>query len=152
MTLIEQNDIVRKIITIDAPVSIVWQYLTTPDLMKLWMLDADMEMDILTDWKIGSPIKMKGKFHRIKFENTGTILTCQKEKVLIYTHLSSISRLAARAENFCTITFMLIPAEQSTTLELTITNFPTYAIFTHMAFYWKTTLEVLKRQLENNTL
>lgn len=132
-----------------APVTLVWESLTTPDLMKQWMLDTDMDMDIHTDWKIGSPIMMKGEMHGIPFENAGTILSYEPNKVLVYSHLSSLSQLPDSPENYCTLTFRLIPTGKETLLELSITNFPTYSIFAHMDFYWRTSLEILKSQLEN---
>jgi uncharacterized protein YndB with AHSA1/START domain len=150
MNWIEQNASVNKKITIDAPASVVWQYLTTPELIKLWMLDPDMEMNISTNWQVGSPIQMKGKLHTIPFENNGTILTYEKDKVLEYTHLSSLSQLSDNPENFCTLKFILTPTRKATTLTLIITNFPTYSIFTHMDFYWRATMEVLKKQVEQN--
>jgi hypothetical protein len=48
--------------------TIVWPTLTDPDLMKQWMGEPTMEIEITTDWKIGNPIIITG-FHPIKFEN-----------------------------------------------------------------------------------
>ena len=145
-------DSIHQSITINAPASAVWHHLTTPNLMQQWMLDQDMEMEIFSDWKAGSPIVMKGKLHKIKFENLGTILQFEPEKVFEYTHLSSISRLPDQPENYCTLTFSLSPsATEETILNLSIANFPTYSIYKHMEFYWRSALVVLKRQVENIT-
>ncbi|WP_460971579.1 SRPBCC family protein [Spirosoma migulaei] len=130
----------------------IWHHLTTPDLMKQWMLDTDMTIDIITDWKAGSPIRMKGVMHGIDFENTGTILTYDPDQTLQYSHLSSLSHLPDTPENQCVLTFTLTPVEPQTRLTLTITNFPTDAIFKHLDFYWRTAIEVLKDVVEKDVI
>lgn len=119
-------------------------------MMKQWMVDAGMEITISTDWKIGNPIVMKGRLHRIKFENKGKILKYEPEKVLQYSHLSSLSRLPELPENFCIIEFSLIPSHSQTILLLEITNFPTETIFKHLDFYWRTTIEMMKTLIEQS--
>lgn len=135
-------------ISINAPSAIIWEHLTTPHLMKQWMLDQNTELDIECDWQVGSSIVMKGKLHQVKIENWGTILECEWEKKLTYTHLSSISHLPDVPENYCTLSFELTPGEEGNTLALTISNFPTETIYKHLDFYWRGTLGVLKRRVE----
>ena len=132
---------VNKTITIDAPASKVWDTLTNPELMKQWMAETDI--DILTDWKVGHPFVIRGNLHGINFENTGIVLQFEPEKVLQYSHLSSLSRLPDRPESFSVIEFRLAPSEQQTALTLTLSRFPTESIYKHLAFYWNVTLEVL---------
>jgi hypothetical protein len=50
----EFDKIISKTITINATTSKVWNYLTKPELIKLWMSDAAME--ITSDWTTGSKI------------------------------------------------------------------------------------------------
>ena len=78
---------ITETVVIQAPTSVVWQYLTVPNLMKRWMLDVEMAVAIMTDWQVGSPIVMKGQLHGIAFENSGTVLQYEAEKLLQYTHL-----------------------------------------------------------------
>ncbi|QMW03173.1 SRPBCC family protein [Spirosoma foliorum] len=142
---------ITKTVTINAQASTVWRHLTVPDLMKQWMLDTDMAIDIITDWEAGSPIRMKGTMHGIDFENTGTVLTNVPDKTLQYTHLSSLSHLPNTPENQCVLTFTLTPVERLTQLTLTITNFPTDAIFRHLDFYWRTAIDLLKEAAEKDS-
>jgi len=137
---------VNKTITIDAPASKVWDTLTNPERMKQWM--AETEIDILTDWKVGSPFVIRGNLHGIDFENTGTVLQFEPEKLLQYTHLSSLSRLPDKPDSYSVIEFRLAPIEGQTTLTLTLSHFPTESIYKHLAFYWNVTLEILKRLIE----
>ncbi len=135
-----------KTIDINASTSTVWNALTKPAIMQKWMAEADI--DILTDWQVGAPFIIRGSLHGIKFENRGTVLQFEPEKLLCYTHLSSISRLRDVSESYSVLTFELAPLKGQTALTLTVSNFPTETIYKHFAFYWNVTLGILKKQIE----
>ncbi len=135
-----------KTININAPASKVWEALTNPDLMKKWM--SETEIEIITDWQVGSPMTIRGNLHGIKFKNTGTVLQFEPEQILRYSHLSSLSRLPDKTENYSIIEFKLSPLADQTALTLTLSIFPTETIYKHLAFYWNVTLEILKRLIE----
>jgi len=141
------DKILTKTITINAPVAKVWDALTNPDLMKKWM--SESEIEIIADWQVGKPFLIRGKLHGIKFENTGRVLQFEPGKLLEYSHLSSLSRLPDKPENYSVIAFSIAPTEDQTTLTLTASNFPTESIYKHVAFYWNVTPEILKRMLES---
>ena len=138
---------IDKTIIIKASPSAVWDTLTNPGMMKLWMGEPEMGIDIITDWKVGNPIIVKG-FHHVKFENKGTVLRFEPNKVLQYNYLSSLSRLPDKPENYSTIEFRLEPVENKTLLTLTVANFPTETIFKHIDFCWTTTIEIIKKLIE----
>ncbi len=127
--------------------SVVWSTLTNPEKMKQWMGDDEMKPEIATDWKAGSSITING-FHHTKFENKGVVKEFIPEKILRYTHLSSVSRLPDLPESYSIIDFRLNYRDNQTLLLLTIENFPTESIRKHLEFYWTTTLEILKNQIE----
>src|SRR4030095_12807143 len=101
------SKIVSKTILINAPTLKVWETLTNPELMKKWI--SETEINIITDWKVGNPIIMRGSLHRINFENKGIVLQFEPEKILQYNHLSSLSRLPDKPENYSIIEFRLAP-------------------------------------------
>jgi uncharacterized protein YndB with AHSA1/START domain len=136
-----------KGVNINALPSQVWHALTTPKIMKKWMM-PDREINIITDWMVGSPIIIRGVMNGKIFVNNGTVLQFEPNQILQYSHLSSISRLTDRPENYSIVEFRLQPIENQTTLALTLDNFPTEAIYQHLAFYWNVTIEVLKRTIE----
>ncbi|WP_205512023.1 SRPBCC family protein [Longitalea arenae] len=140
---------IEKTVTINAPAAIVWTTITEPQLMKLWMGDASMQLEIQTSWVVNSPVIITG-FHHLHFENKGMVLQFEPGKRLQYTHLSSLSRLPDQPENYSILTFDLIAANDLTTLTLTITNFPTETIYRHLAFYWQTTIVMIKKFIEEN--
>jgi len=136
----------NKTIHISAPISKVWDTLTTPELMKKWMSETDI--NIITDWSVGSPILIRGRLHGIKFENKGTVLQFEREKILEYSHLSSLSRLPDKPENYSILEFRVEPIHNETNLTLTLSNFPDEIIYKHLVFYWNVTLEIVKRMIE----
>lgn len=140
--------VLSKSVVIAAPSTKVWEALTDPVLMKKWMADADTEIEIITDWKVGNPFLIRGTLHRIKFENKGKVLQFEPEKILQYSHLSSLSRLPAQPENYSIVDFRLTPEGTLTVLTVTLSNFPRESIYKHLDFYWNVTLEIFKRKLE----
>ena len=140
------GNIVRKTVHINAPTSVVWEALTNPEIMKKWM--SETEINILTNWRVGTPFVIRGSLHRVMFENKGTVLQFELEKLLQYSHLSSLSRLPDTPENYSIIEFRLAPINNQTELAFTASNFPTEIIYKHFAFYWNVTLEILKRMME----
>ena len=141
------NKKVEKTISINTFPSKVWEYLTDPNLMKKWMGEPEMNIEISTDWVVGNPILIKG-FHYIKFENKGTVLQFDPHKIVQYSHLNSISRLPDMTENYAIITFLLTPNENQTLLTVKIENFPTESIYKHLDFYWQSTMTILKKFIE----
>jgi len=139
---------ISKSIHINASLNAVWEALTQPELMKSWM--SDSEIEIVTTWDVGSPIiiHVQADSYKTAFTNTGVVLQFLKERVLEYSHLSSLSRLPDEAENHTIIRFTLWPEEDHTLLELDLSNFPTQSHYKHIDFYWTVTLEVLKRFVE----
>jgi uncharacterized protein YndB with AHSA1/START domain len=128
----------------------IWTTLTNAQLMTKWIGDPEMKIEVETEWKVNSPIFIRG-FHHVEFENKGTILRYDKEKKLSYTHLSSISRLPDKAENYTILEFTLTPDGNSTLLTLDIVNFPTESIRKHLEFYWRTTILTIKDVIERQT-
>jgi uncharacterized protein YndB with AHSA1/START domain len=142
------NKTFRKTVRINAPTTRVWGALTHPALMKKWMFET--EIQIITAWKVGSPIVIHGNLGTINFENHGNVLQFEPGKILEYSHLSSLSRLPDLLENYSVLEFRLMPMEDDQTfLTFTLRNFPTESIYKHLASYWNVTLDVLKRMIED---
>ena len=139
---------IQKSIRVNASLTAVWAALTQPELMKSWMHDSEIE--IVTTWEVGSPIVINiyEASYKAAFTNTGVVLQFLKERVLEYSHLSSLSQLADESKNYTLIRFDLKQEEDCTLLELDLSNFPTESHYKHIDFYWTVTLEVLKRFVE----
>lgn len=138
----------RKTVFILAPPAIVWEFLTNPTLMQKWLSDDSIE--VITDWKIGGPIRILVDLHGIPMENRGVILQFEPFRLLCYSHLSSISQLEDNLENYTNLAFNLEAHPTHTALTLDLSNFPTASIYKHLAFYWNVTLELLKKIIEEH--
>lgn len=138
---------IEKHILIDAPPETVWDYISKVELMKAWMGEEDMELEVVTDWVVGHPLIIKG-FHHGPFENKGVVMQCEPGKLLQYNHLSSVSRLPDVIENYTVMTFRLRAEKQQTFLSVRAENFPTESIYQHLNFYWAGTLFILKQLIE----
>jgi uncharacterized protein YndB with AHSA1/START domain len=138
---------IEKNVVIDAPPSAVWDALTNPDSIRQWMGEPEMNVEVITDWKVGQPILIMG-FHHVPFQNKGTILRFDPERALQYTHLSSVSDLPDEPQSHSIIGFELASAGPRTSVTLTVESFPTEVIFKHLDFYWRATMEVLKSFVE----
>lgn len=112
------------------------------------MWDTDVSID--TDWSVGSPIRIQGDFHGIFFENRGTVLQYLPNRTLQYTYWSTLSEIADVPENYSVIEFRVEAHDNRTTLTFRQSQFATYAIYKHFAFYWNTTLHILKQRLETD--
>lgn len=132
-------------ITIAAPTSTVWESLTHPDLMRAWMGEPAMKLEVHADWRIGGTVSIRG-VHTGRFENRGTVLAFEPESRLSYTHLSSVSRLPDEPGNHTVFEFRLTPLGAQTRLDFEAHTFPTDIIFRHLAFYWGGTLDAIARQ------
>ena len=91
----------------------VWETLTSKAGMKAYMMGADVE----TDWKVGSPITMKGEFNGKAYEDRGEVRTFEPAKRFSYTHASSS---APDAEHL--VTFELEPKGDETEVVVTQTS------------------------------
>ena len=138
--------IIQKSIIVNAKPLKVWQALVDPELMSLWMLDS--EITIETDWRVGSPIIIRGDLHNTPFENKGFVLAFEPQQLLVYSHLSSLSALPDIEENYSIIKFSLAPSADQTIVTLTLGNFPTEVICKHFDFYWNFTLVMFKNIVE----
>jgi uncharacterized protein YndB with AHSA1/START domain len=143
-----QTHEISETVLIAASPEQVWHTLTDQTAMLRWMGDKELDIRVEVVWEEGQAIKISG-FHHERFENTGTVLKVEEPYLLSYTQLSSVSNLPDIPESYNIFTFTLKPTSLGTELNLTIRQFPTETIFFHLQLYWKPTLMVIKRVLEN---
>jgi uncharacterized protein YndB with AHSA1/START domain len=134
----------NKSITINAPVSKVWNTLTNPDLIKEWLFGTK----VISDWKVGTSILFTGNWQGTDYADKGTILKFDIEKVFKYNYWSGFSGLPDSPENYSVITFELTPKDNATMLTLTQSNFATETAYEHSDKNWEATLELMKKIIE----
>lgn len=143
------DDKVVKNIEIKSPVAKVWDLITNPEMMKLWVVETPIEIE--SDWKVGSSIVIGGNIHGFNYKNKGTILQLEPEKVFEYNFWSEISRVPDIPENYSKIKFELTPNDENTILEVTHSDFLDDIAYKHGKFYWNTTVHIIKQLAEKNT-
>ena len=141
------DDTFSTAVTIDSEPPQIWAVLTQHKLMAQWMADPEMKIEVHTNWDIDAAILVQA-FHHLKFENKGVVLSFDKEKRLSYSHLSSLSRLPDKRENYSIFEFVLTPVGKQTLLTIFVTNFPTETIRKHLEFYWRGTIVKIKKVVE----
>jgi uncharacterized protein YndB with AHSA1/START domain len=130
--------------TIHAPASKVWAALTKPSLIKQYLFGTD----VISDWRVGSPITYEGEWEGKPFEDKGEILKIEPEKLLMSTHWSPLSGVPDRPENYHTVTYTLSERGDSTEVTITQDNNSTQEEKVHSEKNWKTVLDGMKSLLE----
>ncbi len=136
--------IARASITIDASAAEVWKALTTPAIIKKYFFGSE----IVTDWKVGSPILYRGEWQGRAYEDKGTILKFEPEKLLVSTHWSPLAGVPDLPENYHTVAYELTPHGSSTTVVLTQDNNASEEERSHSEQNWRAMLEGLKKVVE----
>ena len=142
--MMDKTFIAKATVTINAPAAKVWKALTTPEILKQYYFGAD----IISDWKVGSSIIYKGEWQGKPYEDKGTILAFQPEKLLVATHWSPLSGVPDSAENYHKVTYESSVRDGQTTVTLTQDNNASEEEKTQNDQFWKMLLDALKKLLE----
>ena len=133
-------------INIHASISNVWEALTKTEIIKQYLFGTNT----ITDWKVGSPIKFKGEWEGKSYEDKGTILDIQKNKLIKYDYWSSMSGIEDKPENYVTVTYRLTEELGKTKVTITQENIPSEEMRKHSEENWNKVLGDLKNLLERN--
>jgi len=135
-------------VTIRATRREVWNALTDPEKVKRYMHGTDMS----TDWKEGSPIVWRGEWKGRSYEDKGTVMAVEPQRLLKYTHWSPMGGSEDKPENYHTVTYELAGEDGKTTLTLTQDNNPSQEEADKMAAdNWGPVLDALKETVERPT-
>ena len=140
----QPNFIARASTTIDAPAARVWDALTKPELIKQYLFGSD----VVTDWKVGSPIYYRGEWQGRAYEDKGTVLEVQKNRRLVSTHWSPLSGVPDVPENYHTVAYELSERDGRTDLTIIQDNNASEEERQHSAQNWQTVLAGLKKVVE----
>jgi uncharacterized protein YndB with AHSA1/START domain len=137
---------VTKSIQINAPIEKVWDALTNPDVVELYLFGTK----VITDWKEESPILFKGNWHGKPFEDKGKVLGVQQNSQLKYSYWSSVLGLADIPENYTVTTYTLRNLGHAITVVVMQENLesqPTQ-VQEYAEKYWEDLLQSLKKIAE----
>lgn len=136
--------VAKSQITIDAPAAKVWKAITTPEQIKQYFFGVD----VVTDWKVGSPILQRGEWQGKKFEDKGKIVAVDRPNRLVYTHFSPAEGKPDKPENYHNVTFTLKEQDGRTKVTLGNDNNGSAEGVKHAQQNWKTVLKGLKQFVE----
>ena len=134
----------KATVMINAPAARVWEALTNPELIKQYLFGAD----VISDWKVGSPIIYKGVYEGKAYEDKGNVLTAEPEKILIMTHWSPLSGTPDTPENYHQVSYELTAEDGGTQLTITQDNNSTEEEREQNSKFWQTALDGIKKLLE----
>ena len=122
----------------------VWEALTSPEMIKQYMFGAEA----VSDWKKGSSLIYKGEWEGKSYEDKGTILEIEPNKLLKTTYYSPMSGLEDVPENYNTVSYILAPnSSNGTILTVTQTNNKSEEAARRAEENWKMVLGKLKELL-----
>jgi uncharacterized protein YndB with AHSA1/START domain len=101
-------------ITINASAARVWNAITKPELVKQWQYGSDL----ITNWQVGSPIVFRNEWEGAVFEQKGTILEIEPEKLVKYTLFFPHPGMEDKPENYFTMTYLLEETSDQTKLTI----------------------------------
>ena len=112
--------IVKRSITIHAPTSKVWEALTKPELVKLYMFGCD----VVCNWQPGSEILFKAqvKDKEVVFVK-GHIVRIEPGRLLEYTCFGPDSGLEDIPANYSKVTYTLFPTGGGTLVSVSQGDF-----------------------------
>jgi uncharacterized protein YndB with AHSA1/START domain len=140
-----KNNITGKAsIVINAPAEKVWEALTTPALIKKYFFNTDAH----SDFKEGSPITFSGEWEGKSYQDKGTVLKVEKNKLFQYNYWSSMSGIEDKPENYVVISYELSEDAGKTRLNIRQENIPDEKTKEHSEQNWMKVLEGLKDMLE----
>ena len=136
--------IARATTTINASASRVWEALINPKLIKQYLFGAE----VISDWKEGSPIIYKGIYEGKTYEDKGSVLKVEPEKLLLITHWSPLSGSPDTPENYHKVSYELAVENGNTQLTITQDNNSSEEEQEQNAKFWKMVLDGMKKLLE----
>jgi uncharacterized protein YndB with AHSA1/START domain len=134
----------RLEIPINASISMTWDALTNPDLIKQYFLGTNL----ITTWEIGSPIIFSGEWEGKPYEDKGVILDYQFEKLLKYNYWSNFSGTEDIPENYADISYQLSDNKGVTILVITQTGFKNLEAVEHSRTNWISIMNEIKEMIE----
>ena len=131
-------------IVIDAAPERIWNALVSPVQIKRYMFGTT----VASEWKEGSRITWKGEWKGQAYEDHGTVVRFEPNRLLAYTHFSPMSGLPDLPENYHTVSIELKPHDDHTHVTLRQDNSPTEDARAEYEKNWSAMLEALKKVVE----
>lgn len=131
-------------IVVHATREAVWDALTNPAIVKQYFFGTNL----VTDWKVGSPMFFRGEWDGKAYEDRGTVLAFTPMQSLSFNYHSSFSGLEDTLERRAIISYDLTDAADGMVVTVRQSNVDTQERADHSNKNWQMVLEGLKRLVE----
>ena len=143
----QREHVSRASVVIKGSSSDVWDALVNPATARQYFFGAKVD----TDWKEGSPITFTGEFNGNAYHEKGTVLQCEPERLLQYSHWSDLEQLPDRPENYRNWTFRVAPEGAGVLLSVTEDNIPDDFKRLRSDEFWSGVLATIKEIVESKS-
>jgi uncharacterized protein YndB with AHSA1/START domain len=137
----------QQSIRIRSKASAVWAAIVDPATIERWMRGVQVE----STWEPGSAITFAHTSQGHAYEDRGTVLAFEPERLLRYNHWSVLSHLPDSEAARTVVTLILTPAGDETDVEVTHDNLRGKAAFGHARFFWRNALVDIRNIVERGT-
>jgi uncharacterized protein YndB with AHSA1/START domain len=131
-------------IKINAPAGKVWKAITTPVMIKKYLMGTN----VTSDWQEGSSIEYEGEYNGKKYHDKGVIKNFIHESVFQSTYWSSLGGKEDKPENYNMVTYLLSEKDGKTWVTLTQDNVNSEEEKAHVSQNWNMVLRKLKEVVE----
>lgn len=136
----------NSVIAINASRKQVWDALLSPSSLRHYMSGVDVE----SQWQEGSNIDWKGEYDEKRYEDHGVILKIEPEKILKFSHFSTLSGKPDELGNYQVVTIMLADGADRTEVSFTLENSEDEQMQLESQKIWTAILERLKKCVEES--
>jgi uncharacterized protein YndB with AHSA1/START domain len=125
----------------------VWEALVNPSLIKHYLHGTE----VVTDWKLGSPITFSGEWQGKPYIDKGVVLEVNSERTLSYSYWSSMSGTDDFEDNYAYITYHVSHYDHETTLTITQDNLEDDEEVVKAEDNWMSVSRIIKRLAEDSS-
>jgi uncharacterized protein YndB with AHSA1/START domain len=144
----KQDNVCTVSLKINAPKSRVWDALINPEKIAKYFFGTKAT----SDWKVGSSLTFSGDWEGKPYEDKGTILQMEKERIFKYDYWSNFSGQPDAPENYQTITYTLTEDGANTIFTVTQENCKTEEAREHSEKNWNMLLGSMKEMLDKGEI
>lgn len=113
-----KGHVAQASVVVAAPVERVWSALTDPELVRQYLMGAE----VASDWQPGSPITWSGEYEGRSYVDKGEVVEVEAPTRLVHTHFSPLSGQADEPANYHTLVWSLEPQAEGTRVSLSQDN------------------------------
>ena len=133
-------------VIVKAPLNKVWDAIIKPELVKQYFFGTEL----VTTWKIGSPIFFRGQYEGNTYEDKGIVLSFVAMETLSYSYWSSFSGIADIPELYQIVKFSVEEVAGGVNVTIFQSNVETQEGSENSQQNWKMVLDGLKNMVETN--